>query len=179
MSNSTETNVAATKRQRQLASASFILLALFAVLLRYILFVKGILYGEAAAKMASLCVAGIIIAAGYFPLRILSHLRQAGEVAKESVAATVAVVLGLALTGYSVSELLAPNTPVAASVPACGGTPVYGARFFAKTQANGANARSGPGVEYPQRFRYGGNCTLEGYQKLSNGRFCGSPSNCY
>jgi hypothetical protein len=69
------------------------------------------------------------------------------------------------VTGYSVSELLAPNTPVAAEASACAGTPVYGAAFFAKTQVNGVNARSGPGVEYPQVKRYRGNCTLgfDGY----------------
>ena len=151
--------------QKRYAIIGFIFLAVFAVLLRYALFEQGILYGEAAAKMASLAVAGIIILAGYLPLRADKANAAKSGAQRESVAATLAAVLGLALTGYAVSELLAPNTPVAAAAAACSGTPVYGAEFFAKTQANGVNARSGPGVEYPQRNRYGGNCTLgfDGY----------------
>lgn len=99
------------------------------------------------------------------PLRVLRGRDSTKEASKETIAATLAAILGLALSGYSVSELLAPNTPVAATVPACGGTPVYGAKYFAKTQANGANARRGPGVEYPQVSRYAGDCTLgfDGY----------------
>jgi hypothetical protein len=153
------------KGKRRLAAATFLSFAVLAVFLRYVLFEKGILYGEAASKMASLCVAGIIVSTGYLPLRVLRGRGSAEAAAKESIAATLAAILGLAITGYSVSELLAPNTPVAAAVPACGGTPVYGARFFAKTQVNGVNARSGPGVEYPQVNRYGGDCTLgfDGY----------------
>lgn len=156
--------------QRVLTYVAFALLVILAVFLRYELFARGVLYGEAASKMASLAVAGVIILCGYLPLRMLrdhksSHKNSAKEASKESIAATLAALLGLAVTGYSVSELLAPNTPVAASAPACDGTPVYGASFFAKTQVNGANARSGPGVEYPQVKRYGGNCTLgfDGY----------------
>lgn len=153
------------KGQRIMASAAFVILAIFAVLARYALFSKGILYGEAASKMASLGVAGIIIVSGWLPLRMLRGRNSTDDAPRESIAATLAVVLGLALTGYAVSELLAPNTPIAAAAPACSGTPVYGAEFFAKTQANGVNARSGPGVEYPQLNRYGGNCTLgfDGY----------------
>lgn len=161
-------------RQRVLTYAIFALLVIVAVSVRYELFARGILYGEAASKMASLAVAGVIILCGYLPLRMLRDHKDdhrsgdntsTRDASRESIAATLAAVLGLAVTGYSVSELLAPNTPVAASAPACGGTPVYGAAFFAKTQANGVNARSGPGVEYPQVKRYGGDCTLgfDGY----------------
>ena len=158
------------KWQRGLIYALFALLVVGTVFLRYELFARGFLYGEAASKMASLAVAGVIIMCGCVPLWLLrdrktGHKNSPKDASKESIAATLAAVLGLAVTGYSVSELLAPNTPVAASAPACNGTPVYGAEFFAKTQANGANARSGPGVEYPQVKRYGGNCTLgfDGY----------------
>lgn len=156
--------------QRWLIYILFALLVIGIVFLRYVLFARGILYGEAAARMASLAVAGVIILCGCLPLWLLrdrkaSHKNSAKDASRESIAATLAAVLGLAVTGYSVSELLAPNTPVAATAPACAGTPVYGAKFFAKTQANGANARSGPGVEYPQVRRYGGDCTLgfDGY----------------
>lgn len=154
-----------SKRRRRYTIALFLALAALAVFARYELFSLGILYGAAAAKMASLTVAGVILAAGYLPLRILQKHEVAQEVARESIAATLAGVLGLALTGYTVSELLAPNTPVAAAAPACSGTPVYGSAFFAKTQANGVNSRGGPGVEYPQVNRYGGDCTLgfDGY----------------
>jgi hypothetical protein len=153
------------KGQRRLAAAAFLCFAALIVFLRYVLFDKGILYGEAASKTASLCVAGIIVLAGYLPLRILRGSDSSYGASKESIAATLAAILGLAITGYSVSELLAPNTPVAAAVPACGGTPVYGARYYAKTQQDGVNARSGPGVEYPQMNRYSGDCTLgfDGY----------------
>jgi len=160
-----ESKPSAGNRMRRLAIATFLSFAVLVVYLRYVLFQKGILYGEAASKMASLCVAGIIVFMGYLPLRVLRGRGSAKSVPKESIAATLAVILGLAISSYSVSELLAPNTPVAATVSACGGTPVYGAKFFAKTQANGVNARSGPGVEYPQVNRYAGDCTLgfDGY----------------
>jgi hypothetical protein len=153
------------KGKRRLAAAAFLCFAALTVFLRYVLFDKGILYGEAASKMASLCVAGIIVSMGYLPLRVLRGRDTSQGASKESITATLAAILGLAITGYSVSELLAPNTPVAAAVPACSGTPVYGARYYAKTQTNGVNARSGPGVEYPQMNRYGGDCTLgfDGY----------------
>lgn len=132
---------------------------------RYVLFSKGILYGEETARMASLMVAGVIVAAGYVPLRVLRGSDEARDVPRETIAATVAAVLGLATTGYAVSQLLAPNTPVAATTAACSGVPVYGATFFAKTESNGVNARSGPGREYQQVNRYEGNCTLgfDGY----------------
>lgn len=152
--------------QRIIATCVLIAFAGIAVTVRYVLFQYGVLYGEDAAKMASLAVAGIIIVAGYLPLRILRHESHAhADAATESMVATVAAVLGLALTGYSVSELVAPNTPTAASVPACAGVPVYGARYFAVTEQNGVNARSGPGPQYPQVNRYPSGCTLgfDGY----------------
>src|ERR1700751_5129690 len=102
------------QKQRRWAAAAFLLLAIFAVAARYVLFSKGILYGEETARMASLMVAGIIVAAGYMPLRVLRGSDEARDVPKETIAATVAAVLGLATTGYAVSQLLAPNTPVPA-----------------------------------------------------------------
>lgn len=159
--------IKSVKWQRITAVGVLIALACAAVAGRYILFQHGVLYGEAAAKMASLAVAGIIIVAGYLPLRMLRHGRQtpANAPATESIVAAVAAILGLALTAYSVSELVAPNTPTAASVPACAGVPVYGAGYFAVTEQNGVNARSGPGPQYPQVNRYPSGCTLgfDGY----------------
>ena len=131
-----------TQRQRLIAILVLIVLAIIAVAVRYILFNYGVLYGEAAAKMASLAVAGFIVVAGYLPLRLLrsSHNQTTGGgAATESIVATVAAILGLAVTAYSVSELVAPNTPVAASASACAGVPVYGANYFAVTVQNGAN----------------------------------------
>jgi hypothetical protein len=155
------------KRQRLTAIFVLIALAVIAVVVRYILFAQGVLYGEAAAKMASLAVAGVIVVAGYLPLRMLrgSHNQETGGAPTESIVATVAAVLGLAVTAYSVSELVAPNTPVAASAPACAGVPVYGAKYFAVTVQNGANARGGPGRAYQQVNRYASGCTLgfDGY----------------
>jgi hypothetical protein len=136
--------------------------------------------------MASLMVAGVIVLAGFVPLWLLRRVaasqavsglaspspkgasavpKEPTSAARESIVATVAAILGLALTAYSLSELLAPNTPVEASAPACAGAPVYGARFFAETTAIGANSRNGPGREYQQVNRYSGNCTLgfDGY----------------
>ena len=157
----------AARRQRLIAIFALIALAVIAVVVRYILFDQGILYGEAAAKMASLAVAGVIVVAGYLPLRMLrgSHNQATGAGATESIVATVSAILGLAVTAYSVSELIAPNTPVAASAPACAGVPVYGAKYFAVTVQNGANARSGPGREFRQVNRYASGCTLgfDGY----------------
>lgn len=151
-------------------SAIFIILALLltggAIAARYFLFTHGILYGENASQMASLAVAGIIVVAGYVPLRILRGSSNAVSGARtESIAATIAAILGLAVTAYSVSQLFVPNTPIQASAPACAGTPVYGARFLAKTMNIGVNARSGPGRQYAQVSRYEGNCTLgfDGY----------------
>jgi hypothetical protein len=124
--------------------------------------------------MASLVVAAIVIVVGAVIMQIGQDDRavQAGSAAQasgnqagRSAVASVAVLLGLALTAYSVAELIAPNTPVAASAPACPGAPVYGARFFAQTTDLGANARSGPGREYAQANQYAANCTLgfDGY----------------
>ncbi len=143
---------------------------------RVVLFSRGILYGESTAKMASLAVAAVVITVGAIIIKIRQD-DQAAQTAQAAPAtqasgnqaggpvASVAVLLGLALTAYSAAELIAPNTPVAASAPACPGAPVYGARFFAQTTALGANARSGPGREYAQVNRYAANCTLgfDGY----------------
>lgn len=144
---------------------------------RVVLFSRGILYGESTAKMASLVVAAIVIIVGAVIIKIRQDDRaaqtaQAGPAAQPSGSqtggasvASVAVLLGLALTAYSAAELIAPNTPVAASAPACPGAPVYGAKFFAQTTDLGANARSGPGREYAQANRYAASCTLgfDGY----------------
>jgi hypothetical protein len=156
-----------------MASCALVALAAILIAVRYFLFAHGILYGETVANMASLAVAGFIVVAGCLALWILrgsqthggSASQSQGNGAPDSVVATVAAILGLALTGYSVSELVAPNTPVAASVPACAGVPVYGAKYFAVTAENGVNARSGPGPEYQQLNRYPTNCTLgfDGY----------------
>jgi hypothetical protein len=155
------------KGQRLIAVVALVGSAVIAVVVRYVLFQSGALYGEAAAKMASLAVAGFIVVCGYLPLRMLrgTSNSQASGGATESIVATVAAILGLALTAYSVSELLAPNTPVAASAPACAGVPVYGARYYAVTSQTGVNARSGPGRQYHQVNRYAGGCTMgfDGY----------------
>jgi hypothetical protein len=166
-------------RQRWIAIALLPTIALVAVAVRYSLFSAGVLYGQAAAKMASLTVAGVIVLAGAFPLwvmrRTAAHDADGGEHGtaarrgtagpREPVVAVLTVVLGLATTAYGVSELLAPNTPVAASAAACSGAPVYGARYFALTQDVGASARGGVGRDFRQTNRYGANCTLgfDGY----------------
>jgi hypothetical protein len=162
------------KTDRIIASCSLLALTGILIAIRYILFDRGILYGQAIANMASLAVAGFIVAAGCLSLWIIrggssghggsgSQTQESG--ATDGVAVTVAAILGLALTGYSISELVAPNTPVAASVPACAGTPVYGAKYFAVTALNGVNSRSGPGPEYRQLNHYPTGCTLgfDGY----------------
>ncbi len=143
------------------------LIAIGAVIVRVILFSRGILYGESTAKMASLAVAAIVVTAGAVIMKILQSGRTASgtEQSAGSIASSLATLIGLALTAYSAAELLAPNTPVAASAPACPGTPVYGARFFAQTTDLGVNARSGPGRVYAPVSRYASNCTLgfDGY----------------
>lgn len=143
------------------AFAILLAVAAPAVTARYLLFSSGTWYGEAAARMASTAVAGIVVAAGYVPLRMLRGADSSVAAARESVVA----ILGLAITAFSVSELLAPNTPVAAAAPACASVPVYGARFFAVTEPTGVNSRSGPGRAYQQVNRYAGDCTLgfDGY----------------
>ena len=127
--------------------------------------------------MSSLAVAAIVILVGAIIIKIRQDDRSAqtaqpgttpqasGNQTSGPAVASVAVLLGLALTAYSAAELIAPNTPVAASAPACPGAPVYGARFFAQTTDLGANARSGPGRQYAQANRYAANCTLgfDGY----------------
>src|SRR5690349_19613822 len=72
------------RRLQGWATAAFLLLAIFAVAARYFLFSQGILYGETAARMASLMVAGIIIAAGYIPLRMLRGSNEARDVPRET-----------------------------------------------------------------------------------------------
>jgi hypothetical protein len=160
--------------ERVIASCALLALAGVLIAVRYVLFEHGILYGQTVANMASLAVAGFIVAAGCLSLWILrggnpTHGRSSGQSqgdgTSDSVVATVAAILGLALTAYSISQLVAPNTPVAASVPACAGVPVYGAKYFAVTALNGENARSGPGPEYQQLSHYPTGCTLgfDGY----------------
>jgi hypothetical protein len=168
---------------RIVAVVILILLAIAAAIVRVVLFSKGILYGESAAKMASLAVAAIVVTVG----AVIMKIRQAGqapatqapgaqasaaqapaakrEESPGSVVVSISALLGLALVAYSVAELVAPNTPVAAGAPACPGAPVYGAPFLAQTTDLGANARSGPGRQYVQMNRYAANCTLgfDGY----------------
>ena len=160
-----------------LTIAILLIVAAGAAVTRVVLFSRGILYGESTAKMASLAVAAVVIMVGAIIIKIRQGDRtgqtaQAGRTAQASgdqtggpAVASLAVLLGLALTAYSAAELIAPNTPVAASAPACPGAPVYGAKFFAQTTDLGANARSGPGREYAQANRYAANCTLgfDGY----------------
>lgn len=163
-----------SKVDRLIVSCALVALAGIAVAVRYVLFEEGVLYGEAAARMASFTVSGFIIAAGCLAVWIVRGRsgrpdqgggQQESKGSRDSPIVTVAAILGLALTGYSVSELVAPNTPVAASVPACSGVPVYGAKYFAVTALNGVNARRGPGPEYQQLARYPAGCTLgfDGY----------------
>lgn len=157
-----------SKKFRNTAVAVLILLAIAAAVVRVILFSQGVLYGESAAKMASLAVAAIVVTVG----AVVMKIHQSGRAAKAkpeddagSTVSSIAALLGLALAAYSAAELVAPNTPVAASAPACPGAPVYGAGFFAQTTGLGANARSGPGRQYAQVNRYAANCTLgfDGY----------------
>jgi len=171
-----------------------IVLAAGIAVARVLLFSRGILYGESTAKMASLAVAAVVVTVGAMIIKIRQGDRAvrsaepgpgsqpaggqstgpaqpgpggqpAAEQSTSSVVSTLAVLLGLALTAYSAAELIAPNTPVAASAPACPGAPVYGAGFFAQTTGLGVNSRSGPGREYAQVNRYAANCTLgfDGY----------------
>jgi hypothetical protein len=156
-----------SKKNRIIASSVLVSLAGILVVARYFLFEWGVLYGETVANMPSLAVAGFIVLAGCLALWIArggSKAKGTGA-GSDGVAASVAAILGLALTGYSVSQLVAPNTPVAASVPACAGVPVYGAKYFAVTTQNGVNARKGPGTEYQQLNHYPTGCTLgfDGY----------------
>ena len=145
-----------------------ILLGVAAAIVRVTLFSEGVLYGESAAKMASLAVAAIVVAAGAVIMKINRSgpaLTAKREESAGSTVASISALLGLALVAYSVAELVAPNTPVAAGAAACPGAPVYGAPFLAQTTDLGANARSGPGRQYLQMNRYAANCSLgfDGY----------------
>src|SRR5260370_23778398 len=106
-------------KRRLIASGGLVALAGAAVAARYVLFQSGILYGEAAATMASLAVAGVVIAAGYLPLRMLrggqSHAGGAAKesAAKESIVATVSAALPLWAPAASPLHPPAPTTPVA------------------------------------------------------------------
>jgi len=153
-------------RLRRLGIMTLIVVIFLVGVARWLLFARGILYGEAVATMASLTVAGIILICGV--LVVYLHRRRprpAGEESRESSTSTVALLLGLAVTAFSTGELIAPNTPVAVAAPGCPGGPVYGARFFAQTTDLEVNARSGPGRDFPQTRRYPKNCTLgfDGY----------------
>jgi hypothetical protein len=173
MSPTISTSNQKSRRERKIAAAAVVGIASILVAARYLLFEYGVLYGAAIANMASLAVAGIIVIAGCLSLWIVRGRSQAqggsqpqgGGAGADGVVATVAAVLALALTGYSVSEIVAPNTPVAASVAACAGVPVYGAKYFAVTAQDGVNSRSGPGPEYRQLNHYPTGCTLgfDGY----------------
>jgi len=157
-----------SRRFRNSAVVILILLSIAAAIVRVILFSQGVLYGESAAKMASLAVAAIVVTTGAIIMKI-SQSGRAGAAKREestgSMVSSISALLGLALAAYTAAELVAPNTPVAAGAPACPGAPVYGAAFLAQTTDLGANARSGPGRQYVQVNRYAANCTLgfDGY----------------
>jgi uncharacterized membrane protein len=117
-------------RWRRFRVAAIVILILFAIaaaIVRVFLFSKGILYGESAAKMTSLAVAAIVVTVGAVIMKISKAAQapaaQASAAKREessgSVVASISALLGLALVAYSVAELVAPNTPVAAGAPAC------------------------------------------------------------
>ena len=161
-----------------MAVITILALAVVAVTVRWYLFSIGRLYGATAAKMASLTVAAFMVVTCGLVLWIGWGRRRAATVPEGdgdsepgpapslmTVVGSVAAILGLGTAAFSVSELVAPSTPFAAAQPACSGAPVYGAPYYALTLEHGANARSGPGREFPQHNRYGSNCTLgfDGY----------------
>ncbi|WP_432868193.1 hypothetical protein [Microbispora rosea] len=138
-----------------------ILIAVVAVAARFYLFNIGYWYGDTASKMASLAIAGLILLFGAFLIIIFrAKSSQNDDVNKEPVAVILSALVGLAVAAYSAAELLAPNTPVAATAPACSGAPVYGAKYYALTVDIGAISREGPGHEFEQSKRYQGKCTL-------------------
>ena len=156
-----------------MASLALAALAAVAIAARYILFKRGILFGEAAANLASLTVAGLIVAFGCLSLWVArggkkneadKNLPQNGGAAADSVVATVAAILGLALTGYSVSQLvLRALRSQLQCLPARSSS--QRGEVFALTAQNGVNSRSGPGLEYKQLNHYPTGCTLgfDGY----------------
>ena len=110
-----------SRRFRNSAVVILILLSVAAAIVRVILFSQGVLYGESAAKMASLAVAAIVVTAGAIIMKI-SQSGRAGTAKREestgSMVSSISALLGLALAAYTAAELVAPNTPVAAGAPA-------------------------------------------------------------
>lgn len=144
---------------------ALVLLLVLSVLvaLRWFLFSRGYLYGDTQAQLASIAVAGFVVGFGYMALWFLRGSGGGGN--QDSSLSILAAILGLAVAGYSIGQLLAPNTPHEASVAACAGVPVNGAKYLAITTGVGANARSGPMAEYQELHHYPADCTLgfDGY----------------
>lgn len=132
--------------------------------LRWILFDQGILYGDTSAQMANFAVAGGVIAFGYMALRN-RHGAGGNSGSREGFVAVLTAVIGLAVAGYGLGQIVSPVTPQSASVPACSGVPVNGAKYYAITTGVGNNARSGPGAQYKKLHHYPAGCTLgfDGY----------------
>src|SRR5260370_41244547 len=114
-------------KRRLIASGGLVALAGAAVAARYVLFQSGILYGEAAATMASLAVAGVVIAPGYLPLRMLrGGQSHAGGAAKESAAKESTVATASAACGRGGPPLQRRPAPCPRQPPgglACGPGP--------------------------------------------------------
>src|SRR6266567_7425997 len=84
-----------TKWLRNTAVVVLILLAIATVIVRVILFSRGVLYGESAAKMASLAVAAIVVTVGAVVMKIRQSGRAATTKGEESAGSTVSSIAAL------------------------------------------------------------------------------------
>jgi hypothetical protein len=132
--------------------------ALMCLVLRVVLFLTGILFGDQMALVSNLVTAGAIGTAALLAARY--WLSGSSEHEPGAMFTLAAAGLTFATAVVAVAQGVAPATPTTAASPSCQGVPVLGARFFAQTGPAGVNARSGPGTGYPQVDRFSGNCTL-------------------
>jgi hypothetical protein len=144
-----------TERQRRavMLVVGLSVLALASVILRIWLFRSGLQYGAAAERAWNLILAavvGLTVLAGFQASAV--RRSPGGPIEIGSVVSAASAALAFATAAVGAVSLVAPNTPTQAAAPACSGTPVYGAKFFAQTvgELGGANARTGPSTAYPQ-----------------------------
>lgn len=131
-----------------------------AVTTRVLLVLRGYLFEPGQVRLLDLALAATILV---IVAVVAYHLLS--DVNAEQRTAWVAAVLALPVAAYALLQLVVPAAPAQAGAPACGGAPLAGSDFQAKTGQFGLNARSGPGTTFAPQRRFDASCTVgvDGY----------------
>ncbi|WP_374457018.1 hypothetical protein [Nocardioides sp.] len=156
----------AARRRRAGAVVIAIVLVTTALLARYQLFSREVLFGPRAEFYANLATASVVssvllLAAWIWVSNSSSSSDSTSSTSGSSPAlAFAAAAVALPTAAVAAIQVMFPATPYDAAAPACAGAPVLKARFLGQTVAPGVNARDGAGTGFPNVDRYGGSCTL-------------------